>query len=159
MSAHFVTALVVLSLVSPTVAYAQDSLTVEKRLSRTETQLAAVMARTSRPPTKNLATPTGLGRNHPQRPPKNHHRNNPPPTTPKFPGRSKERHRIPQRLGARRPKQRHSSLRLPNHRPSPISPTPNPRTSPRRRPTRRNPPIRKMGQRRRSPKIPSHPPS
>ena len=44
MSAHFVTALVVLSLVSPTVAYAQDSLTVEQRLSRTETQLAAVMA-------------------------------------------------------------------------------------------------------------------
>ena len=44
MSARLATPLVVLSLVLPTVASGLDSLTVEQRLGRIETQLAAVIA-------------------------------------------------------------------------------------------------------------------
>ena len=44
MSARLATPLVVLSRVLPTVASAQDSLTVEQRLGRIETQLAAAIA-------------------------------------------------------------------------------------------------------------------
>ena len=43
MSASLATPLIVLALVSPTVAFGQDSLTVEQRLTRIETQLAAII--------------------------------------------------------------------------------------------------------------------